>query len=243
MKKIILFSLGILLCANLMAQNVQETTVQYGDFTVPAFTVTLTQDEEVVLAAINQRLKESQVKTTKTGGYTAALNQTFDVIYSQPVDFYAKVESQGKKKDRVTVVTFFAKSPNLTISQNELNVNVRTFTENFSSYVSKFEAQQMMGASAKNLEKAQKEQKKAQDAVASIDKSIASDRDKIAKKEKDIEKLQAKIEDVRKDIEKLNANIEKNNKKKAEAEEKLNSANSKVNSSESEVERYRQQAQ
>ena len=178
-----MLALAFVMMAGLKAQTVQETTIQYGDFTVPAFTLTVTQEQDIVVEALNQRLKESSVKSTKTSGYIAVLNQTFDAIYAQPVDFYAKVEEQGKKKDRVTVVTFFAKSPNLTISQNELNNNVRTFAEAFPRYVTKFEAQMKVGAEQKNLEKAQKNQAKAAAAVEKIGKSIASDMEKIEKKE------------------------------------------------------------
>lgn len=223
------------------AQNVQETTIQYGDFTVPAVTVTLTQDKMIVNDALIQRLKEAGVKHTKTNGYIAVLNQTFAEIYAQPVDFYAKVDEQGKKKDRVTVVTFFAKSPNLTISQNELTNNVRTFAENFPRYAQRYEAQMKAGEEAKNLKKAQKEHEKAVAASTALDKSIASDQDKIAKKQSEIAKYQEKIEKLNKEIEKLQSNIEKNQGKKADAEEKVSKTSDAVKSSEDKVNDYQQQ--
>lgn len=236
-----MLALAFVMMAGLKAQTVQETTIQYGDFTVPAFTLTVTQEQDIVVEALNQRLKESSVKSTKTSGYIAVLNQTFDAIYAQPVDFYAKVEEQGKKKDRVTVVTFFAKSPNLTISQNELNNNVRTFAENFQRYVTKFEAQMKVGAEQKNLEKAQKNQAKAAAAVEKIGKSIASDMEKIEKKKADIAKYQQKIDDCNKDIEKLQANIEKSKSKMDSAQQKANEADEAVKSSESDLNRYQQE--
>lgn len=236
-----MLALAFVMMAGLKAQTVQETTIQYGDFTVPAFTLTVTQEQDIVVEALNQRLKESSVKSTKTSGYIAVLNQTFDAIYAQPVDFYAKVEEQGKKKDRVTVVTFFAKSPNLTISQNELNNNVRTFAENFQRYVTKFEAQMKVGAEQKNLEKAQKNQAKAAAAVEKIGKSIASDMEKIEKKKADIAKYQQKIDDCNKEIEKLQANIEKSKSKMDSAQQKANEADEAVKSSESDLNRYQQE--
>ena len=241
MKKLSMLALAFVMMAGLKAQTVQETTIQYGDFTVPAFTLTVTQEQDIVIEALNQRLKESSVKSTKTSGYIAVLNQTFDAIYAQPVDFYAKVEEQGKKKDRVTVVTFFAKSPNLTISQNELNNNVRTFAENFQRYVTKFEAQMKVGAEQKNLEKAQKNQAKAAAAVEKIGKSIASDMEKIEKKKADIAKYQQKIDDCNKEIEKLQANIEKSKSKMDSAQQKANEADEAVKSSESDLNRYQQE--
>ena len=236
-----MLALAFVMMAGLKAQTVQETTIQYGDFTVPAFTLTVTQEQDIVVEALNQRLKESSVKSTKTSGYIAVLNQTFDAIYAQPVDFYAKVEEQGKKKDRVTVVTFFAKSPNLTISQNELNNNVRTCAEAVPRYVNKFEAQMKVGAEQKNLEKAQKNQAKAAAAVAKIGKSINSDMEKIEKKKADIAKYQQKIDDCNKDIEKLQANIEKSKSKMDSAQQKANEADEAVKSSESDLNRYQQE--
>ena len=242
MKKITLLVLAIAMFAGMKAQGVQEITTQFGEFTVTAYTVTLKQDKDIVNNAVQQRLKDSELKTGKENGYIAVLNQTFTEIYAQPIDFYAKVDEQGKKKNRVTVVTFFAKSPNLTISQNELNLNVQRFAESFSRYVDNYEAKQNLAAEEKNLSKAQKEQSKAAAAVESIDKSIASDNEKIAKKQAEIEKLQKKIESLKNDIEKLNSSIEKKQDKKSDAQENLKKANDAVQSTENDVERYRQQA-
>ena len=241
MKRLSLLAVAVTMFAALQAQNVQETTIQYGDFTVPAYTFTVPQDKETANSALIQRLKESSVKATKTSGYTAVLNQTFDAIYAQPIDFYAKFEEQGKKKDRVTVVTFFAKSPNLTISQNELNNNVRTFAESFPRYVNKYEAQVKVGTEQKNLEKAQKDHAKATAAVTKIEKSIASDQEKIEKKKAEIAKYQQKIESCNKEIEKLNSNIEKNKSKMGDAQDKANAADEAVRSSEDKVNSYQQQ--
>lgn len=249
MKKTFLFLIAAAMFSGLNAQNVQETNAQFGDYTIPAFSVTLKQDKDIVTEAVQQRLKDAGLKVGKTSGHIAAENQTFTEIYAQPIDFYAKVDEQGKKKDRVTVVTFFAKSPNLTISQNELNVNVRRLAENFPTYVERFEASQKADAESKNLKKAQKAQSKAASAVESLDKDIAKDQEKIAKKEAEIakkeaeiQKIQGKIEDIRKDIEKLKSNIEKNTKKKGEAQDKLERTNQDVQNVESDLNKYRQQA-
>lgn len=249
MKKIVLFVLAATMFTGLKAQIVKETNAQYEDFTIPAYTVSMKQSKDVVTDAIQKRLKDAGLKTGKNSGHITVISQTFTEIYSQPIDFFVKVDEQGRKSDRETVVTFFAKSPNLTISQNELNINVRRFAESFPTYVERFEASQKAGEQSKNLEKAQKNQKKAASALASIEKDIASDQEKINKKQADIAKCQKKIESlnadiekIKADIEKLNSNIEKNNKKKAEAQEKLNQANENVQSNESELNRYRQQA-
>ncbi|MBQ6955259.1 MAG: hypothetical protein IJP80_01420 [Bacteroidales bacterium] len=241
MKKTFILTLAAAMFATLHAQSVKETTAQYKDYTIPAYTVTVKQEKDLVSDAVQQRLKDAGLKTSKSSGHITAENQTFTEIYSQPIDFYAKVDEEGRRSNRVTVVTFFAKSPNLSISQNELNLNVRRFAESFPTYANRYEAQQKVNAEAKNLEKAQKTQSKAASSLASIEKDIASDQEKITKKEAEIAKLQQKIESLQNDITKLNANIEKNNQKKTEAETKLNQANQDVQNVESELNRHRQQ--
>ena len=242
MKKTFLFFLAALLFVSVNAQNVTETTAQYKDYTIPAFSVSVKQEKDLVADAVQQRLKDAGLKTGKSSGHITAENQTFTEIFSQPIDFYAKIEEEGRKSNRVTIITFFAKSPNLSISQNELNVNVRRFAENFPNFVDRYEASQRVNAESKNLEKAQKAQSKAASSLASIEKNITSDQEKIAKKEAEIAKLQKKIEELQNDINNLNANIEKNNSKKNDAQDKLNQANKDVQNVEGELNRYRQQA-
>ena len=242
MKKPFIFALAMMMFASLMAQTVKETQEQFGEYLIPAYSVSLTQSKDVVTSAVNQRLKDASVKPTTTKGYIAVLNQTFAEIYSQPVDFYAKVTEEGKKKDRVTVVTFFAKSPNLTISQNELNINVQRFAEGFPRYVEKIDAQMRLSNQGKALEKNQKSQAKAVAALEGIDKAIAKDEEKIAKKQAEIEKYNKKIADLQKDIDKLNSDIEKQKGKRGDAQEKVDKANSAVQSSEDEMNRIRQES-
>lgn len=241
MKKIFLSLIALLSFSLAVAQTAQETTIGYEGLTIPAYTITMSQEKSMVQDAVMQRLKEAGVKTDKMNGYIVVKNQTFTDIHSQPVDFFIKVSEQGRRSNKTTEVVCFAKSPNLTISQADLNLNVKHFVETFYNYVQRYDAQKKMNAEEKNLQKAQKNQEKAVAAVASIDKDIASQQEKIAKKEAEIEKLQLKIEALRNEIAEIQGKIEKSQDKKSQAEEKVNRANEAVQSSESEVERYRQQ--
>lgn len=244
-----MFVVAAAMVMGIKAQVVNETTAQYKDYTVPAVTVTVKQDKDLAADAVIQRLKDAGLKTSKSSGFIVAENQLFTEIFSQPIDFFAKVDEQGKKKERVTVITFFAKSPNLTISQRELNANVRRFAETFPPFVDRYEASQRVNQESKNLNKAQKAQSKAVSSLAAIESDITSDQEKIAKKEAEIakkeaeiQKIQQKIEELRADIDKLNANINKNSQKKSEAQSKVNEANQNVQSVEGELNKYRQQA-
>ena len=243
MKKVFAIAVAALMSLSLAAQNVQEGAAAVGSLTVPAFTLSVQKDAKMVQNAMAQRLKEAKLKTKNTDGYVAALEQVIEGVSATPISLYTKVEEQGKKKDRVTVVTVCAISSDLTIDQNVLKANVRSWLEGFVPYISRFEAMQQMEAEMENLKKAEKAQKAAANEVAKLEKEIAGDQKKIADKQKDIEDYKAKIKKSEQDINDLEKSIEKSNKKKAEADKALEEANKAVKEAQAEVDKYRSQVE
>ena len=242
-KKVIVLALAAFIGTSLMAQTVQETTTMVGEKTVTAYTVSLQKDVKMVQEAMNQRLKDAKLKTKKSEGFIAALDQVFTDISQNSLSLYTKVEEQGKRKDKVTVVTVCAISNDLTISQSAINGNVRNFVQNFVQYINKYEAGQQMEAEQANLKKAEKAAGKAAAAVTDLENDITKAQKKIEDRRKDIEKYQQKIADCEKEIADLQKSIEKNSGKKAEAEKKAEEANQNVKAAESEVEKYRQMSE
>lgn len=239
-KKVIVLALAAFIGTSLMAQTVQETTTMVGEKTVTAYTVSLQKDVKMVQEAMNQRLKDAKLKTKKSEGFIAALDQVFTDISQNSLSLYTKVEEQGKRKDKVTVVTVCAISNDLTISQSAINGNVHNFLQNFVQYINKYEAGQQMEAEQANLKKAEKAAGKAAAAVTDLENDITKAQEKIEDRRKDIEKYQQKIADCEKEIADLQKSIEKNSGKKAEAERKAEEANQNVKAVEGEVEKYRQ---
>ena len=242
-KKLIALAFAAFVGTSLMAQSVQETTVMVGEKTVTAYTVSLQKNADMVQDAMNQRLKDAKLKTKKSEGYIAALDQMYAEISNATMSLYTKVEEQGKRKDKVAVVTVCAISNDLTISQSVINNNVRNFVEGFVQYVSKYEASQQMEAEQANLKKAEKAAGKAAAAVTDLENDIAKAQKKIEDRRKDIEKYQQKIAECEKEIADLEKSIEKNSGKKAEAEKKAEEANQNVKAAEGEVEKYRQMSE
>ena len=242
-KKLIALAFAAFVGTSLVAQSVQETTVMVGEKTVNAYTVSLQKDVDLVQDAMNQRLKEAKLKTKKSEGYIAALDQVFAEISQTSMSLYTKVEEQGMRKDKVAVVTVCAISNDLTISQSAINGNVRNFVDGFVQYVAKYEASQQMEAQQANLKKANKEAEKAAAVVAGLENDITKAQKKIEDRRKDIEKYQQKIADCEKEIADLQKSIEKNTGKKSEAERKAEEANQNVKAVEGEVEKYRQMSE
>ena len=243
MKKMIAVALAVFMGTSLMAQSVQETTAKVGEKTVTAYTMSLQKDAKLVQDAMNQRLKDAKLKIKKSEGYVAALDQVFTELSEASMSLYTKVEEQGKRKNKVAVVTVCAISNDLTISQSVINGNVNRFLQDFGQYVSKYEAGQNMEAEQANLKKAEKEANKAAAAVSDLEDDITKAQKKIEDKRKDIEKYQQKIRECEKDIADLEKSIEKNSSKKVDAERKVEEANQNVNAVQGEVEKYRQMSE
>lgn len=243
LKKVITLAFAAFMAMGMMAQSVQETTVMVGEKTVTAYTVSLQKNADLVQDAMNQRFKEAKLKTKKSEGYLAALDQIFPEISNVSMSLYTKVDEQGKRKDKVTVVTVCAISNDLTISQNAINSNVRNFVQNFAQYVNRYEASQNMATEQANLKKAEKAAGKAAAVVTGHENDIAKAQKKIEDRRKDIEKYQQKIMDCEKEIADLEKSIEKSTGKKVEAEKKANEAQQNVRAVEGEVEKYRQMSE
>ena len=228
----------------MQAQNVLESVATVGNLTVPAVTVSLDKEVKNVQGAMTQYLKDNKLKTTKEEGYTVALNAFVEQISAtSPINLYTKVEEQGKKKNRVVVVTVCAISTDLTVDQSTMRENTKRWLGDFVSYIDRYEAAQQMAVEQGNLKKAEKAAAAAAANVSAIDKSIASDQEKIESMKKKIAKYQQEIKDLEKEIATLEANIEKSGKKREDAVRKVEETNQGVEDAQGQVEHYRQMAQ
>lgn len=236
MKKLFAMAVAMVMAFGAMAQRAESATAEVGTIKAPAFTITIEKDDSFVQEAMNQRLKEAGLKTKKTEGYVAVIDQLFAEISTSPINLYTKVERESRHSSKVTVCVI---PTDLTGDRESLQANTRTFTESFAKYVARYEAKGNMEKEQDNLKKAQKQQSKAVSALEKIDNGIAKNKEKIADLKKDIEKYNLKIKECQEEIKKLEGDNAKNQEKRTEAQKGLDDANSNVKSVEGEVERYR----
>lgn len=239
-KKMIIFAMVAMIGLEVMAQNAEESVTMVGQLTVPAYKITMDKDVKLVRSAVEARMRDAKLKTRNIEGYVASVEQIIPEIAPVPVNLYAKVEEQGKKKDRVTVVTMCVLTSDLTIDQTEMKKNLRNYLEGTPAYVMRYEASLNMQAEEKNLKQAEKAASVAVSELTGIDKSISSDQKKIKDKQAEIVKLQAKIKDLENEIKGLEQGLEKKGVKRMEAENKVNEKQRDVDARQSEVERYRE---
>ena len=90
-KKVIVLALAAFIGTSLMAQTVQETTTMVGEKTVTAYTVSLQKDVKMVQEAMNQRLKDAKLKTKKSEGFIAALDQVFTDISQNSLSVWMRL--------------------------------------------------------------------------------------------------------------------------------------------------------
>ena len=167
------------------------------------------------------------------------MEQKIPAIASELVSLYTKVEEQGRKKERVAVVTVCVISTDQTGKQTDAQQNARQWLSEFPTYLAKYEAGLNLQEQQGLLKKAEKAASAASSAVVSIEKSIAADQKKMAGRQEEIKRMQTKIKEYEEEIKSLQANIEKNTAKKAEAEAKASEANEGVKAVQAEVEKYR----
>ena len=238
-----IFAMALILSASSFAQSVIETVATVGMLTVPALQISIDRDSKLVEDAMKNRLKEAGLKTRNNEGYLAAIEQVFEEVSMSPISLFTKVETQGRKNNKMTVVTVCAVPTDLTQNQAVLGAALRSFVESFPQYIDRYQSQLELAARQETLKKAEKMVTSATSAVESIDKDIFSLQAKIADKRKDIEKYQQKIKDCEADIAELERKIEKAGGKKTEAQRKVDEANEGVRAAQEEVERTRQLAQ
>lgn len=239
MKKLITILAVIMVSTISMAQNIQETTVQVGQITVPAFTVSIAQDEDRASSLMKKQFKEWGVSTTRSNGYVMSIAEVISDLSAAPINFYSKIEETGRRDNKATVITVAAVSSNLSVEQSTLNASVRQFLTSFVQRVAQDEANEKSAEIQKKLDKATKVAAAAAATIATIDKDIAKRQGKIDSKKKDMEKLQAKMDKLQKEITEDEAEIQKYNTKKEEYTKKATAANQDVEAISAELEKYK----
>lgn len=229
-----------MLFAGVRSQSVEAVNTQVGPVTAPAFSVKIEKDEHLVQDALNQRLKDADLKTQKIEGFTACIDQLFADIASLPVNFYTKVERKSKNSCVVTTCAF---PTDLTVNNESIQENTRKFLEGFVGYVDRFEARGFMEEAQKSLTKAQKKLESAESTLAKIDKNIQEDQEDIAKKQKDIEKYNEKIADCQADIKKIEEKMAKRQTERSKASQEVDKARETVESALKEVQKFQKMAQ
>ena len=76
MKKLLLLPAMLMAFSMVMAQNIETKSVQVGTVTAPGFSVTIQKKADLVQDAMNKRLKDADLKTKKSEGFIAVLDQS-----------------------------------------------------------------------------------------------------------------------------------------------------------------------
>lgn len=101
-----------LLCCSLFTLNqalaqTTETTAKFHDGVYPAFTAEYPFQPDIVLQAIQQRLKKDRIAVHSRKNVLSSEGVQYDILTPQTIDLYFQVEQSGKKKDKASTVNLF----------------------------------------------------------------------------------------------------------------------------------------
>lgn len=204
MKKVtLLISMVCFLTATAFCQRAQEETVTVDKTNLPGFTLTFTDiDQKIISDAMQDRLSnKAGLKSSRSSGYTAYINQPFPEFGNAHYDIYYKVEKAGNRNSKISVLYFVVTKGNLnpitTSADGQVVENIKNFLNNFVDYAKAYDTQNNLSNMNKELEKQQKNHDK-----------LVSKQEKLQKQAEDMQK---EIEQSRVDMEKTRSDMNKNN--------------------------------
>lgn len=201
MKKLLFVFAIICTCATLSAQKIQESVIDFGKQQVSGYLVNVpSASVDLVDGAFKEKLeKEFSLKSSKENGFRSYINQNMPAFGQENYDIYYQVSEFGKKKNKTTQLKLIVSSGNMNAITSQSNPEtaekIKSFLNNFISYVEEYAKQQEINALNEQLSKLESEK-------ASLEK----DQNKI---QKQIEKLNKESEKVQKDLNKKNEEISK----------------------------------
>lgn len=189
-KQCILFAMALVAAFTARAQA-REDRLEIAEASRAVLSIELNFSSKTVGDALDQKLKDSGVKTKSSKGLTLAEGARFLEISPENLDYYFKVES-GKDKSKSVVYVGFSKGyTNFITPESDAKTweTAKAFLNNLVNYVDQYQ----LGLDIIAQDKVVKEAEKA------VEKSI-----------KEGEELAKKLEENKKDQETKKADLEKN---------------------------------
>jgi hypothetical protein len=160
MKKLIFLTVtALFLCgAQVFAQQAIETSEELQKLgRQSAFVMDFDFPAKTVKAAIEQRLKNENLKGKTSQGATKYEQIHYPAIADVAIDLYIKIVN---KKEKSTVFVFVSKGYDNFVSSNNdpvVAANAKAFLESLTADVQKYDHQNQVAAQEKETQKAQKE--------------------------------------------------------------------------------------
>lgn len=201
MKKLLFVFAIVCTCATLSAQKVQESVIDFGKQQIAGYLVNVpSASVDLVDGAFKEKLeKEFSLKSSKENGFRAYINQNMPAFGQENYDIYYKVSEFGKKKNKTTQLTLIVSSGNMNAITSQTNPEtaekIKSFLNNFITYVEEYAKQQEINA--------------LQDQLAKLESEKASLEKEQQKINKQIEKLKKENDKVQKDLDNKSTEIKK----------------------------------
>lgn len=213
MKKLALLVFVIAFASMASAQTVKESMVNMGKQQLSGYLLDIPgADMKTVEAAFRDKLEKNyNLKASSESGFRAYLNQPFKPFGSANYDLYFTVSEHGKKKNKVSQLSFIVCSGNynaITSNNDPTTADyVKVFLRDFTEYVQEYVAKQNISALESQLAKLKKEEKalnkdkdKMNKQIEKLNKGLDKNAKKLEEKEKQIDKLQKDIDSAKRQL-------------------------------------------
>jgi hypothetical protein len=201
MKKIVFFIAASLVTSITIAQTAKDGIIPFDKnnsfsgviLEVPGY------DIKTIQGALQSRFETTGgLKGANSGKFRAYFAQAFPDFGSQNYDIYTQVIETGKKKDKKTIINLLVSKGNKNFvtpaSDPDVIANMKTFLNNFMSYLKDYDTGLKASEQQKNIATLEKEQK-----------TLNADKEKLQKQlEKKNTEIQQKQDELNKAKELLN---------------------------------------
>ena len=192
MKKITTLVLCLFIVQSIFAQA-YDGTAEYLKKSQAAVLVEYKYPQEIVEAALKDKIERQGLKLKNSKGYMIAYNSLITGISSNPYDYAFMVDKKSKREKEITVITLVINATGEVNTSSENSAKAKLFLNELGTAIDAANVNAMYDEQEKVLAKAQKKYKNLQEDLESLEKKKRNIEEDIRKNAKDQTDQQAEV--------------------------------------------------
>jgi hypothetical protein len=192
MKKFTTLAICLFIVQSIFAQA-YDGTAEYLKKSQAAVLVEYKYPQEIVEAALKDKLERQGLKLKSSKSYLIAYNSLITGISSNPYDYAFMVDKKSKREKEITVITLVINGTGEVNTSSENSAKAKTFLNELGAAIDAANVNAMYDEQEKVLAKAQKKYKNLQEDQESLEKKKRNLEEDLRKNAKDQTDQQAEV--------------------------------------------------
>ena len=192
MKKFTTIAICLFFVQSLFAQA-YDGTADYLKKSQAAVLVEYKYPQEIVEAALKEKIERQGLKVKNSKGYMVAYNSLIGAINTTPMDYAFMVDRKSKREKDIIVVTLVMNATGEINTTNENSAKAKQFLNELAPAIDAAFINAQFDEQQKIVDKAAKKTRNAQDDGESLEKKKKNIEEDIRKNQKEIADLQAEL--------------------------------------------------